>query len=73
MPKRMHSGAHTRARSRFQIHLHEAFTAGQAYVALSRCRTEAGLQIVNWRPGAIMASHKVVAFYAALNQKDDHR
>jgi hypothetical protein len=42
------------------------FTAGQAYVALSRARSMAGLQIRNFSPRHVMTNPLVDGFYQAL-------
>lgn len=44
------------------------FTAGQAYVALSRARTLRGLQIRNFSPRAVMTHPLVQGFYQALSE-----
>jgi hypothetical protein len=42
------------------------FTAGQAYVALSRAKSMAGLQIVNFKSSAVFTNPLVDGFYQAL-------
>lgn len=42
------------------------FTAGQAYVALSRAKSMAGLQIRNFSPRAVLTNPLVDGFYQAL-------
>lgn len=35
----------------------------RAYVALSRCRTPAGMKVEGFRPGLVMAHPTVMAYY----------
>lgn len=42
------------------------FEYGQAYVAISRCTTLAGLQVFNFDVARIKVHEKVVEFYRAL-------
>ena len=44
------------------------FAEGQAYVALSRCRTLQGLSLSALDPGSIRSSAKVLEFYKALER-----
>jgi len=48
--------------------LQGCFTAGQAYVALSRARSMAGLQIRNYSPKHVMINPLVDEFYKALKK-----
>ena len=48
------------------VDLHRLWEPGQAYVALSRVRSGAGLQIERWSPGSILAEPLVTQFYNNL-------
>lgn len=51
---------------RVRVDMARVFDCGQAYVALSRATSMAGLQLINFHPRKIMAHPKVTDFYAAL-------
>lgn len=44
---------------------------GQAYVALSRAKSSAGLYINNWDPKYIKTDPRVIEYYASLDQPDE--
>jgi len=46
--------------------LRSLWEPGQAYVALSRLRTSAGLKLVGWNPRSIIVDPKVLEFYQRL-------
>jgi len=48
---------------RCALSLKHIFTAGQAYVALSRVRSLNGLHLLEWDPKSVFANPKVKAFY----------
>eukprot|EP00873_Tetraselmis_striata_P007290 jgi/Tetstr1/427554/TSEL_017680.t1 len=48
---------------RVQCVVGDAFAAGQIYVALSRARSFAGLELRGFNPAKVRASPKVIAFY----------
>lgn len=52
------------------ININRVFSKGQAYVALSRCRSLDGLQVVGFNPAAIEADPKCVKFYNILSGID---
>ncbi|KAK4700308.1 ATP-dependent DNA helicase PIF1, partial [Phenoliferia sp. Uapishka_3] len=45
------------------VRLNGTFEKGQAYVALSRCRTPAGMKVDGFRANLVMAHETVIAFY----------
>jgi len=52
---------------RVEVHLAKCFAPGQAYVALSRARSLAGLRVVGGlKPEAVAAHPAVLAFYATV-------
>ncbi|GAA5927655.1 hypothetical protein JCM1841_006074 [Sporobolomyces salmonicolor] len=51
------------------VRLNATFEKGQAYVALSRCRTPAGMKVEGFRPGIVMAHPTVKIFYDCIAQK----
>lgn len=51
------------------IDITQVFSAGQAYVALSRCRSLDGLQIQSFCRGVIRADPKCINFYESLEGK----
>lgn len=51
------------------VDLGRVFTDGQAYVALSRAASAAGLRIVNLDLGRIRCARRALRFYEALEQR----
>jgi ATP-dependent DNA helicase PIF1 len=51
---------------RVKVDLGKVFEKGQAYVALSRATTKAGLQVLNFQKSRVMAHPRVVEFYNKL-------
>jgi hypothetical protein len=49
-----------------RVDLRGLWEPGQAYVALSRVRSSAGLYIDGWRPGSVIVDPQVVAFHRGL-------
>ncbi|KAB5591226.1 DNA repair and recombination protein pif1 [Ceratobasidium theobromae] len=45
---------------RVKVDLNGTFEKGQAYVALSRCTTLEGLQVLNYSPAYVVAHHRVI-------------
>ncbi len=54
---------------RMIVDIHQLWEPGQAYVALSRVRSGAGLRIERWNPSSIRADAMVTAFYDLLADK----
>ncbi|KAJ8105400.1 hypothetical protein OPT61_g10202 [Boeremia exigua] len=55
---------------RVRVDLGRVFEKGQAYVALSRATSMAGLQILRFDPRKIMAHEKVRSFYSSLSSAE---
>lgn len=53
---------------RVKVDLGKVFEKGQAYVALSRATSMAGLQVLNFDPRKVVAHDKVRAFYESLSK-----
>ncbi|GME57678.1 ATPase AAA+ type core [Neofusicoccum parvum] len=53
---------------RVKVDLGRVFEKGQAYVALSRATSMAGLQVMNFDPKKVVAHDKVRSFYAGLSK-----
>jgi ATP-dependent DNA helicase PIF1 len=51
---------------RVKIDLRRVFEKGQAYVALSRATSQAGLEVLNFDPSKVMAHPRVAQFYDSL-------
>lgn len=49
-----------------KVDLRRTFEKGQAYVALSRAKTQTGLQVIGFEPRKVMVHQKVLDFYAKL-------
>ncbi len=54
---------------RMIVDLHRLWEPGQAYVALSRVRSGAGLRIERWSPESIRAERLVTSFYDGLSEQ----
>lgn len=54
---------------RMIVDLHQLWEPGQAYVALSRVRSGAGLRIERWSPSSIRAERIVTSFYDLLSER----
>ncbi len=54
---------------RMIVDLHQLWEPGQAYVALSRVRSGAGLMIERWSPDSIRAEPVVTTFYNSLSDQ----
>lgn len=57
--------------SRVKVDLGKVFERGQAYVALSRATSQAGLQVLRFDPRKVMVHPKVITFYKALSNFAD--
>lgn len=55
---------------RVRVDLGRVFEKGQAYVALSRATTMAGLQILRFDPRKVLAHEKVRLFYSSLSRAE---
>jgi ATP-dependent DNA helicase PIF1 len=55
---------------RVRVDLGKIFEKGQAYVALSRATSMAGLQIMRFDPRKVMAHEKVRLFYSSLSRAE---
>ncbi|KKY19378.1 putative mitochondrial dna helicase [Phaeomoniella chlamydospora] len=51
---------------RVKVNLGRVFEKGQAYVALSRATSQAGLQVLNFNANKVMVHQKVISFYDNL-------
>jgi ATP-dependent DNA helicase PIF1 len=58
---------------RVKVNLSRAFEKGQAYVALSRATTMAGLQVIGFDPAKVMAHESVRRFYAGLSRLENSK
>lgn len=57
--------------SRVKVDLGKVFEKGQAYVALSRATSQAGLQVMRFDPRKVMVHPKVITFYHKLQSIHD--
>lgn len=55
---------------RVRVDLGKVFEKGQAYVALSRATSMAGLQVMRFDPRKVLAHEKVRSFYAGLSRAE---
>ncbi|KAH5030515.1 hypothetical protein HBI74_101170 [Parastagonospora nodorum] len=55
---------------RVRVDLGRVFEKGQAYVALSRATSMAGLQILRFDPRKVIAHEKVRSFYSSLSRAE---
>ncbi|KDN35966.1 hypothetical protein RSAG8_11177, partial [Rhizoctonia solani AG-8 WAC10335] len=51
---------------RLRVDLAKSFAPGQAYVAISRCKTLEGLQVVNFSPSSVFVDKKVIEWDKSL-------
>lgn len=58
---------------RVKVHLNGTFEKGQAYVALSRCTSLAGLEVHNFSPATVIAHAKVLEWSKNLKSISDSR
>ena len=56
--------------NRVKVDLGKVFERGQAYVALSRATSQAGLQVQRFDPKKVMVHPKVIQFYEKLGSAD---
>lgn len=56
--------------NRVKVDLGKVFEKGQAYVALSRATSQAGLQVQRFDPRKVMVHPKVIEFYEKLGSAD---
>jgi ATP-dependent DNA helicase PIF1 len=56
---------------RVRVNLSRVFEKGQAYVALSRATSMAGLQVIGFDPAKVMAHEAVRRFYASLSRAEE--
>lgn len=56
--------------NRVKVDLGKVFERGQAYVALSRATSQAGLQVMRFDPRKVMVHPKVIQFYEKLGSAD---
>lgn len=57
--------------SRLKVDMGKIFEAGQAYVALSRATSLAGLQVLNFNKRSVLAHERVAEFYNKLDTVQD--
>lgn len=56
--------------NRVKVDLGKVFEKGQAYVALSRATSQAGLQVMRFDPRKVMVHQKVIGFYEQLGSAE---
>lgn len=54
---------------RVKVNMQNVFACGQAYVALSRARSMAGLQVINFGRGSVMIDQEVAKWYGRLQRR----